>query len=126
MKGVSSPAGNKFFNRGDPATSDFDDSTIDVEEAWTDLSLSSIIPPGTTAVLLSVLAEDAGGLPIPLRFRPDGNSNEMNISMVCSMMPGIGYYHDLIVPTKGLQVIEYYLPENGISIIHLTVKGWWK
>lgn len=126
MKGIGSPAGDKFFNRGDPATFDYDQNTIFVEDTWTGLSLSTIIPAKTTAVLLSVMAEDVGGMPLPLRFRTTGNSNEKNISMVLSMAIGLNYYHDLLMPTGGAQSIEYHIPVDGIGLIQLTVKGWWK
>lgn len=125
MKGISSPAGGKFFNRGDPVDADFTQVDLDVAGTWTEIDLSGIIPAGTAAVLLSVVVEDED-FQYHLRLRPTGDTNEKNISDLLTMGNTVTFWRDRIVPTNGLQSIEYHQTPDVIAFIELTVKGWWK
>lgn len=118
------PPGNKFINRGDPAAVDADQTTISVTGSWTNLDLSSVLPAGTTAVLSKVSITDAN----PGRYiqlRTDGNSNSINTNKLIVQVNNVQNSAIMLVPTNGLQIIEYYVL-TGIANISLTVLGWFK
>ena len=77
MKGISSPLGNKFIDRGDFSGTDFSESTFTAVASWADLDLSSIIPAGTTAVLITLYIRDSA-VNSEFDFRTKGNVNISN------------------------------------------------
>lgn len=113
---------DQFVDRGDPSSADFDETDLTVAGSWTDLDLSGIIPAGTTAVVLKVGVAD-NAVEQSLRLRTKGNSNAENVSQVTTQVSNVGIVADCIVPTGGLQLIQYYLSAT-MDLIEVTVKGW--
>lgn len=114
-----------FYDRGDPATLDFDETDLTTDETWRDLDLSSIVPNGARAVVLHVsIVDDAADS--YLIFRKNGNSNEWNRSRIRTQVANIAFGTDLIVPCDSNRVIEYFGKNLTFTTIIIVVKGWFK
>lgn len=112
-----------LVNRGDPAIIDFDAGDFTIDSAWHTLDLSAIIPVATNAVLMRCRVRcDSSNRGI--YFRTDGNVNTINRSQCQVVSANDDYYYDIVVPTAGLQTIEYLSNIAAFPVIELTVKAW--
>ena len=115
-----------YVDRGDPAAYDFEQGAMTTDNTWRDMDLSSIVPAGAKAVLLSVWARQTTDTERQYSFRKNGNSNayamSTNFNQVTSKLQG----NDFVVSLDANRVIEYRF-ETGVtwSLIRITVKGWW-
>lgn len=114
-----------FIDRGDVDTFDFDIGDFTVVDVWTDLDLSTIIPPGTTAVLLRIWLKFSN-VRSYFKFRTKGNVNAINVSSIFSQVINTEDCADMIVPTKGQQIIQYLCDRRINVTISFTVGGWYK
>lgn len=116
-------SGHKYVSRGDPDEADFDETDFTVQNQWTDIDLSSIVPSGTVLVLLAVLVRSstAGG---QLQFRKNGNTNFIEgDGIICDIanQPTCG---TLLIPCDADRKIEYFSSEVTWTWIDVTIKGW--
>lgn len=82
----SKPAGDKFVDRGEAASPDFDKD--DFSDGWQDLDLSGIIPPKTKVVFLNVtLKSSAGKTAVTLMTK--GSAGGYNVVVVVMQVIGI-------------------------------------
>lgn len=108
--------------RGDPSSADKTESDLSTTNAWTDLDLSAIIPPGAKTVnMICSLTGNAGSL---LKFRRNGQTGDKSVAVIGSSVNSVTVYADLIVSCDDDRIIEYYR-SSDITAITLTVKTWW-
>jgi len=112
-----------FVDRGDPTAFDFSGSDFTTDETWRDLSLSTIIPVGTRAVLLSVQIRN-DTLPAELLFRKKGNVNTVAISAISAQVANIYFYQDIWVPVSSERKIQYWATNTAFDGIYVSVRGW--
>jgi len=113
-----------LVNRGDPSAFDFTQANLTADGAWNDLDLSSIVPAGAIAVLLLVnLNENSIGPKI--KFRKNGNANNINISEIYPQVSGLDISKEITVFLDTNRVIEYLLSVTGWDQINIVVRGWW-
>lgn len=113
------------YDRGDPAAADFTLATpLTTDGAYHDLDLSSIVPAGAKMVCLRVLVEDnaAGSY---VRFRKNGNTNDLNYGEIYTQVSGVLNSADIIVACDVNRVIEYKATSTTFTGISITVKAWW-
>jgi len=112
-----------FVDRGDPSSPDFTETDLTFDGAWHDLDLSSVVPAGAKAVLLRVkIRDDVANT--TLRFRKNGNSNTLNVSVIMQHVAGQYNWEDLVVACDANRVIEYMSPSSLLNVF-ITVGGWW-
>lgn len=112
-----------FVCRGDASASDFTEATLTVDGAWHELDLSSIVPVGAVAVLLTVSAADATpGNGIYLEN--NDYSNHYNVSRVVVQNDSVSNVIDCIVSCSSDRKLKYYI-YAGTDSISIIVKGWW-
>ena len=120
--GTDVQLGHRFVDRGDPAAADFLIAALTGDGTWYDLDLSSIVPAGAVAVVYQIqLQDDAVGTSIKLR--KNGNSNQVNISRIRTMVVDVTNYADLITACDSNRVIEYAL-NAGATVCNIIIKGW--
>lgn len=118
----------QFYDRGDPATVDWDEGDLTLNGSWRDLDLTAVNASiaGATLVLLRVGAYTFAGNARTISFRTNGNSNSSNVaSLTTDYVAGDGQeVVDLLVVPDENGVIEY----NGVAnlaSVSITVAGWW-
>lgn len=113
-----------FVDRGDPADPDFELYNFTTDEKWYDLDLSSIVPDGAKAVLLTlkIVSTSASA---DFFFRKKTNSYDYNTCHTATTVAGIRTAADLVCPCSAERVIQYYGEDVVWTEIDLTVKGWW-
>lgn len=119
--GPSGASGSIFYDRGDPASPDWDETDLTADGSWHDLDLSAIIPPQVRLVLLRInLAATVQSLTI----REKGNSNTANAILI-ETGGGAGIHsNDCFVVPNASGVVEYML-SGEITSVDITVGGWW-
>ncbi|OGS03972.1 MAG: hypothetical protein A2204_07615 [Elusimicrobia bacterium RIFOXYA1_FULL_47_7] len=111
-----------YHDRGDPSAYDYTDANLTKDGNWHDLDLSGIVPVGTKAVSIFILAAPMTS-GYALYWRKNGNSNIFNkAGMYFGAQAIMG---DLTVPCDANRVVEYMTPHD-ISGISICIKGWWK
>ncbi len=116
----------KFIDRGNKATSaDFNQAVLNVDETWTDIDLSGIVPAGVKAVVISVYIQTTAALK-SFQLRKNGNADIWNRSLMFTQIADLAFGGDAIVPLDSNRVIEYWRDAATWSTIQLTVKGWFK
>jgi hypothetical protein len=120
-------AGTFVWRIPEPTACDFTIGTLPAFTAtWSDLDLSSIVPDGARAVLLSILVQDnvAGSV---VSFRKNGQTNIYQRACVYSIVANQLIGDNPIVGVDDSQVIEIYTDPAPASwtTIDLSVLGWW-
>lgn len=115
----------KFYDRGDPASVDFDVGDITTDGSWYDLDLSSIVPAGTKLVLLHVAVNDNVSNSY-IMFKKKGNTNSENRGMVRTQVADRTISTDIMVACDDNRVVEYLGSNDTFVAIEITVKGWFK
>lgn len=114
-----------FQDRGDPATADFAVGDLVTDNTWNDLDLSSIVTDSNAkAVLLFIDVKDDVA-DSAIRFRKNGNSNEVAVSVARTQIVDQTLQFNLTVSMDASQVIEYNGDNLTFSTINITVLGWW-
>ena len=114
-----------FHDRGDPAAVDFGIGDLTVDGAYHTLDLSSIIPSDSKAVLLRVKVIDDAVGGVGVGFRKNGNSNSANVAICIPQVANIPIEYTPIVICDSSQIIEYVVG-TGLTVIDITILGWWK
>jgi hypothetical protein len=113
-----------FVDRGDPSGFDLTLGSMTTDGNWHDWDLSSIVPAGATAVLISArITDDAAGSLFQLR--ENGNSNVYNTSVISTQVANIGFFMDMITACDTNRIVEYTAENLTWTAINLTVRGWW-
>jgi hypothetical protein len=113
----------KYVDRGDPATYDFDLSSLITDGAWHDLNLSSIVPAGAKAVHLRVeISDDVPNSVV--RFRKNGNTNIHNAGVLKTQVANQEIDKDIIVSCDANRIIEYLATNTTWTGIWIWVRGW--
>lgn len=127
--GVTIPLDNRFVDRGDPATSDYEVGDLTTDDTWNDLDLGAggagIVPTNAVAVLLYVKVQDDDAAGSYLFFRKNGNSNSHAIGAVRVQVAGVGNDNSVTVPCDGNGIIEYLAANVTWATVRITVLGWW-
>lgn len=113
-----------FYDRGDPATFDYAKEDLTIDGAWHDLNLSAIVPAGAKAVLICGEVEGAG-TDWEIRFRKNGNTNEINTCDMETIRAGVERHRSSIVACDANRVIEYKADNQAWTTLNLVVRGWW-
>ena len=113
-----------FVDRGDPASSDFLLASFTTDWTWHDLDLSSIVPTGTVAVLVTLQIKDnAAGSSV--LFRKNGNVNTKNRFYLMTQVANIDLFGDGVIFLDSNRKIEYMGTNKTWADINLTIRGWW-
>lgn len=115
---------HSFVNRGDPAVPDFLHGDLTHDGVWRELDLSAIIPVATKAIVLCCRVKSSSGN-ADLRFRTFGNVNTISVAACHAFNVDEYYYYDKIVPTDGLQSVDYCSRLYSAPVSDVTVKGWY-
>ena len=118
------PTATVYTDRGDAAAVDYSAGTL-TQTSYTDLDLSSIVSDGAKAVLLRVaIASDT--IADGIRFRENGNSNDINNAGMYIQVSLAAMSGTLVVGCDTNRVIEYAITKSGtLSTCNVTVMGWW-
>lgn len=119
---AQSAAGQRWTDRGDPATSDWDEGDLTADGSWHDLSLSAIVPAGAALVLLRVVLIAGSGDEGQCYFRKADISSLVNVSAVMEISDDQG--RDVWVTPDGNGKIEYKLDFVNTPEVDITVAGW--
>lgn len=115
--------GLKYIDRGNLASHDFESADFTVENAWTNIDLSSIVPVNAKQINLLVQWTNAVG-GFAFKVRDYGNSNEINIISLCSV--GAAVVQEIAMINITSQKLQYYL--TGIAwktAANISILGWW-
>jgi len=113
-----------FHDRGDGAAYDYDVGDLTTNGAWHDLDLSSIVEVGAKAVfILGHL--NGGGVDWAIKFRENGNTNEVNHGGMETIRANVTRHRSSIVKLDGSRVIEYNADDEAWTTLSLYIRGWW-
>ena len=122
---VSVAAGHKYIDRGDPAAHDFDQTDLDMDNAWYLLDLSDIVLDSDAVLvhLLIFIKDSVAGL--SLHIREHDNSNGINIAAIATQVANVWICGECQVSIDSFRLIAYKVsgPADGI---YITVRGWWR
>lgn len=113
-----------FYDRGDPAVYDYVKGDLTIDGAWHDMDLSAIAPAGAKAVLICGEVEGAG-TDWEIRFRKNGNTNEINSCDMETIRANVERHRSMIVACDTNRVIEYKVDNQAWTTINLVIRGWW-
>lgn len=112
-----------YTDRGDPASPDFDHTTLTTNGNWQDLDLSSIIAPNAKAVVIKVLVQD-GVTGSYLQFRKKGNSNDVAVGDVRTQAANVVNGNTMTVPCDADGYVQYRGSNLAFTAIDVTILGW--
>ena len=114
-----------YFDRGDPAVSDFTTADFLPDDNWHDFDLSAIVPTEAKAVLLDVQIK-SGAIGEYLMFRRAGNVNSICRNGFKIEVAAVGKEGDLVCAcNKGHS--DYRSTVATVpAVITVNVKAWWK
>ena len=113
----------EYVDRGDPASSDWDETSLVMDYAWHVLDCSAIVPAGATSIMFAVLAKHANP-DKPIYLRKNGNSNIMNVTETISQAAGVWIYRQSLVFCDADRKIEYLAATPNWTNIDFTICGW--
>lgn len=117
--------GAGFVDRGDTGSYDFDKNDLTTDDSYHDLDLSSIVPAGAKAVLLSVQMED-DAVGSYFGFRENGNTNEINADFFRTQGSGVWIDNcSVVVALDSNRIVEYRAANLTFSNINISVRAWW-
>jgi len=117
------PASPGFVDRGDPVNADWTAVDINGDNNWHDLDVSSIVPDGTTAIVLRC-ALDTGVVSRLIRFRKKGNVGWPNVAECRVVYPNRIHHYDKVIACDENRFIQYKCNSNTWTVLNLTVAGW--
>ena len=119
----STPGGIYVPRNSDAAAVDYDVDDFTTDNTWRDLDLSSIVPSGAKAVCVRVQVYD-GAAASALRFRKNGNSNDVEIYIIRTQVINVQNDGVAIISLDANRVIEYKGDNLAFSSISFHVMGW--
>ncbi len=122
--GVEIPLDNRYIDRGDPASSDFEHTDLTRDAAWHAMDLSSIVSSNAIAISLSLKVSNSAANTY-MGFRKNGNTNALTSILTRVQVAGIANDATVVVACDSNQVIEYIASATGWATIRVTVLGWW-
>ena len=115
--------GKGYIDRGDPTGYDFALGDFTTDGNWHDLDLSSIVPAGAKAVVLRVVIQDDAVASV-VSFRKNGNANNYSMLTTRTQVADIVLDGNYIVPCDTGRVIEYKTTATTLSLLAVTIIGW--
>lgn len=117
------PAACYYVDRGDSITFDFATDKFTRDNAWHDLDLSSIVPENTQAVNLFLLIKStAANKTFMLRRR--GYTGWGSVFQAHTQVANISYSTACVLAVDSDRKIQYKVKDTTVSIIELTIRGW--
>jgi len=113
-----------FVDRGDVSDYDFVKTDLTTDGTWRDLDLSAIVPTTARVVFISAHLE-GNGVDWAIRFRKNGNTNEINHGGMETIRANVERHRSSIVQIGSDQIIEYNADNQAWATIDLVVRGWW-
>lgn len=113
-----------FVDRGDPAAYDKAKTDLTLNSTWQTLDLSSIVPAGAKAVLLKTQLQSAAAGDA-IRYRQNGNSNEINTCGCESLRANVARTRLGIISIDANRVLEYNADNIAWTTLNIVVRGWW-
>ncbi len=113
-----------FTNRGDPSSDDFNVGDLSTGGVYTDLDLSSIVTDSNAKAVVLRLNVSDDAVQSFIRFRRNGNSNDLATSGVNTQVSGVTITSTIVVPCDTNQVVEYLTTNTTFTSIDITVIGW--
>lgn len=113
-----------YVDRGDPAAVDFEEGDLSIDAAWHDLDLSSLVGLGAKGVLLKTTLQSASPGD-QIRYRKNGNSNEINTCGCEALRANAPRTRLGIVALDANRVIEYNADDISWTTLEITVRAWW-
>ena len=122
---VSVVAGLEYVDRGDPATHDFIQTDLQMDNTWYALSLSGIVTDSDAVLvhLLVGLQDDTPGT--ALYIREFGNANSVNIAALVAQVANIFVWTDCLVTIDATRDISYKVSAVATAA-RISVRGWWR
>ena len=113
-----------YTPRNNPTNWDFQLSDFTLDASWNDLDLSSIVPSGAKAAIISV-AIRSSTINEYLILRPNGDTGGYGRHIWRTQVADISCESTATVSLDANQVIEYFGSSgSSINIIGFTVTGW--
>lgn len=113
-----------FVDRGDPASYDYAKEDLTIDGVWHDLDLSAIVPATARVVLLSGRVE-GNAVDWGIKFRKNGNTNEINKCSMETIRANVIRHRSCIVPIGSDQILEYNVDNQVWTTLDVVVRGWW-
>lgn len=113
-----------YVDRGDPSTQDFTLANFTCDNTWRELDLSAFIPTIARAILCHLKFE-ASVKDEEILFRKQGNTNALNVTGCITKQTDKHQYKTVIVSPGDTRKIEYKATSVNITVLSLTVRGWW-
>lgn len=113
-----------IYDRGDPAAFDYLKAALTTDATWRDLDLSAIVPANAKYVLLRTSLESANPGDM-IRYRENGNANEINICSCESLRANVERNRMVMVACDANRVIEYNADNIAWTTLSIVVRGWW-
>lgn len=113
-----------FIDRGDPAEIDFGIDDFTRDGVWHELDLSTIVPAGATAVLISVWLKNTETDKF-FMLRKHGNTETWSSSVIATQVSNVYFGCDFVCVIDADRKADYLVSINGWTEIYFTVKGWW-
>lgn len=114
----------RYVDRGSRGTWDFLDGQFTTDGTWQEMSLASIIPVGTKAVVmkLNILDDLVGSW---IQFKTRNYPDSINSSQALIQVANITVVEDITVAPNAQRLIQYRTNNTPFTNIRLCVKGWW-
>ncbi len=114
----------RFVDRGDPSAYDLEIADMTMDGTWHDWDVSSIVPAGAKAVVLSIhLRGNAANL--YLQWRKKGNTNSYAAVLWRTQVANVVFGHQVTVACDANRVIEYQGSSSGIDLANICILGWY-
>lgn len=113
-----------YIDRGDPNGHDYDENSLAVRNVWTELDLSAIVPAGAQAVNVD-MSVNATSVNRKFRLRRHGNIFGTASRRIRTQAAGVAFDGGGAVAIDNDRKIDYNIDLIGITVIRMTVLGWW-
>jgi hypothetical protein len=112
-----------FVSRGDIASADFTQATLNLNANWHDLNISSIVPAAAKAVLvrLYIYATEVNKL---LGIRPKGFALGGHYSGLRSQVANTEAESSMVMDLGTGGLLEYYGTDTTLYYAYITILGW--
>jgi len=114
----------RYVSAGNKAAADLTLADFTLDNAWHNLSLAALVPPGTQLVH-SILAIRNTGIGKHAHFKHPDYAADNNASQTTIQAANNWLIHDIAVPLDSSRQIKYKFSVGGWTHIYVSVKGWW-
>lgn len=114
-----------YIDRGDPASWDFDEGDLTLDNTWRDLDLSGIVPAGAVAVNLHVSLKDDAVSSI-LYLRRKGVTLPYSGIKLWTIVANVLFGGDFVCACDASRKIQYIGDPADMTTVRIQINGWWK